>query len=337
MRKMKKIEPLVSVIMSTKDTEISMLKDSIDSILNQSYDNFEFIIVCDGSQNDYNFVNKIKDKRIRIIKHGTSIGLTKSLNEALKVCEGEYIARMDSDDYSLKDRFQTQVDFLNNNQNIDICGTFAKQFGDKNDFIIDLFNNIEDKRAELFIYNRVIHPSVMIRKSFLENNNIIYDEKFKYSQDYELWSRICTIANIYIIPKVCLKYRIHAAQISTAKVKEQNALCKEIYLNDLKRLSDKFSTEDTKYLFYLSKKSEEDISKKEIKQFIKKVLKENNESKIYNNRSLKKVLYYRYFVSNIKRINLLEVIYCTFYSNLIWLYIKKKIAIKKCKNNLKNE
>ena len=98
---------------------------------------------------------------------------------------------MDSDDYSLKDRFQTQVDFLNNNQNIDICGTFAKQFGDKNDFIIDLFNNIEDKRAELFIYNRVIHPSVMIRKSFLWKIQIfsrlwimvknLYDSKYLYN------------------------------------------------------------------------------------------------------------------------------------------------------------
>lgn len=324
---------LVSVIMSTKDTELSMLRDSINSILNQSYSNFEFIIVCDGSEKDYEFISKIEDKRIKIINHKTSLGLTRSLNEALKICKGEYIARMDSDDYSLKNRFQTQVNFLNNNQNIDICGTFAKQFGDKNDFIIDLFNNIEDKKAELFIYNRIIHPSIMMRRSFLEKNNITYDERFKYSQDYELWSRICMIANIYIIPKVCLKYRIHAAQISTAKVEEQNALCERIYLNNLKRLSDKFSDKDTKYLFYLSKKNKEDVSKNELKQFIKKVVKDNNTNKIYNNKSLKRVLYYRYFVSNLKRINLLELIYCGFQSNLIWLYIKKKVITTKCKND----
>lgn len=326
---MKKI--LVSVIMSTKDTEEFMLKDSIDSILNQTYDNFEFIIVCDGSEKDYNFVKRIQDKRIKIIKHENSIGLTKSLNEALKICRGKYIARMDSDDYSLKDRLKIQVDFLEKNQNIDICGTYAKRFGDRNDYIIDVFNEIQDKKAELFIYNRIIHPSVMIRKSFIEKNNIVYDEEFKYSQDYELWSRCCMLTNIYVIPQVCMKYRIHNAQISTAKVEEQNALCKIIYLNNLKRLSEKFLEEDTKYLFYLSKKSTENIPKKQIKQFIKKVIKENYTKKIYNDKSLKKVLYYRYFVSNLKCLNFLDIIYCVFYVNLVRLYIKEKKEITKYK------
>ncbi len=322
---------LVSVIMSTKDTEEVMLKDSIDSILNQTYDNFEFIIICDGSEKDYNFVKKIQDRRIKIIKHETSIGLTKSLNEALKICKGEYIARMDSDDYSLKDRLQIQVDFLENNKNIDICGTYAKRFGDRNDYIIDLFNEIQDKKAELFIYNRIVHPSVMIRRSFLEKNNIVYNEDFKYSQDYELWARCCMITNIYVIPQICLKYRIHNAQISTAKVEEQSLLCKEIYLNNLKRLSENFMEGDTKYLFYLSKKSTDNIDKKNIKQFIKKVIKTNYEKRIYNNKSLRKVLYYRYFISNLKHLSFLDIIFCIIYSNLIGLYIKEKKEIVKDK------
>ena len=321
---------LVSVIMSTKDTKLDMLKDSINSIINQ---NFEFIIVCDGSKDDYDFISKIKDKRIKIIKHEVSLGLTKSLNEALKICKGKYIARMDSDDYSLKDRLKIQVEFLESNLDIDICGTYAKHFGDKNDFIIDLFNKTYEKKAELFIYNRIIHPSIMIRKSFIENNNIIYNENFKYAQDYELWARCCMSTNIYVIPKVCLKYRIHNAQISTAKVKEQNELCKNIYLSNLKRLSDNFKEEDIKYLLYLSKKdTTTNISKKDIQIFINNIIELNKEKNIYDSKSLRKILYYRYFVSNLKRLNFLEFIYCIFEANLIGLYIRKKIKIIKNKN-----
>ena len=104
-----------------------------------------------------------------------------------------------------------------------------------------------------------------------------------------------------------------------------------IYLNNLKRLSEKFSEEDTKYLFYLSKKNTENISKKDIKRFVKNVIKENYIKKIYDNKSLKKVLYYRYFVSNLKRLSFFDIINCIVYSNLIGLYINKKIKIIKCK------
>ena len=139
--------------------------------------------------------------------------------------------------------------------------------------------------------------------------------------------------NIYVIPKVCLKYRIHNAQISTAKVKEQNELCKNIYLSNLKRLSDNFKEEDIKYLLYLSKKdTTTNISKKDIQIFINNIIELNKEKNIYDSKSLRKILYYRYFVSNLKRLNFLEFIYCIFEANLIGLYIRKKIKIIKNKN-----
>lgn len=319
---MKKI-PKISVIMSTYNTDKEFLKSSIESILNQTYSNFEFIIVCDGSVNDFNIINEYDDERIVIIKHDKSVGLTKSLNEAIKISKGEYIARMDSDDISLKNRFMVQLNFLEKNKNINICSTFCKYIGDKNNYNIDLFYKKEQKKAELFIYNRIVHPSIMIRKSFLSDNNILYDENYKYSQDYELWSRCCKITDIYVIPKVCINYRVHAGQISTAKVQEQNELCRNIYTRNLNSIDFPNAIDNTKYLFYLSKKGNYNISYEELKDFINKVVALNRKKNIYDEKELTKILYYRIFVVKFGKMSLFQFFEVFIRGNIIGLILKK--------------
>lgn len=323
----------ISVIMATKDTDEKMLRESIESILKQSFEDFEFIIVCDGSVSNLKICKEYqaKDSRIKIIEHKDSKGLPVSLNEAINVAEGKYIARMDSDDISLKNRFSIQYKFLEKNNNINICSTFAKNFGDKNKYIVNAFNKPKDSKAHLLVYNCAVHPTVMIRRSFLIKNNIRYNPQFKYSQDYELWARCCMITDFYIIPKVCLLYRVHNKQISTAKIKEQNKLCEEIYYNNLKNLDDDDTLSDVKYLMFLGGKTYEKISNIELKNFIKKIIKCNKKKKIYNEVALKKILFFTY-AKMIRRNNNSSIsIFDFFYGHVYSVIIKRTYYLIKCK------
>lgn len=286
-----KNEKLISVIMSTKDTELEMLNASVNSILNQTYSNFEFIIVCDGSDEDYIFLSHINDNRIKLIKHDVSIGLTKSLNECLRIAKGKYIARMDSDDISLKNRLKIEVNFLEKNKNIDICSTYTKTFGLFEKKITGLFKDHDGIKAQLFISNCLVHPAAMIRKSFLLNNNIQYNENFKYSQDYELWNRCSRITRIAIIPKICLLYRMHDRQISTAKLDEQNSLCSKIYEYNLKELGLDSNEYNIDLILSLSGKLHNKYSYEEHLNFIQKILSSVSVKETYNIIKLKKILY----------------------------------------------
>ena len=119
---------LVSVIMSTLNTKEEYLIPAIESILNQTYKNLELIIVIDGGNDDILIKKAFDDNRIKFIKHDTPMGLPYSLNEAIDMCKGDYIARMDSDDISLKNRISEQVNYMNKHREIDICSVFYIKF-----------------------------------------------------------------------------------------------------------------------------------------------------------------------------------------------------------------
>ena len=184
------MEKKVSVIMATYNTPKEYLINAIESILNQTYSNIEFIIVCDGSVADYDIVKKFKDKRIKIILHENNKGLPSSLNEAINMATGEYILRMDSDDISLKDRIKEQVQFLEKHNKIDICGMYAKVFGEKNYIMTVFMHNPKYIGSQLLYRTCLVHPAVAFRASIFKSENIRYDEEFLCAQDFEMWSKI---------------------------------------------------------------------------------------------------------------------------------------------------
>ena len=160
------------------------LESSISSVLNQDFQDFEFLIMNDGSTDDtQNILNKFsKDKRIKIFKNKKNLGLTKSLNLLLAESKGSYVARQDSDDLSISERFTKQLNYIENN-NLDLCGSRA---------IIKGSTRITPNRSyylplniSLKIKNPFIHGSLIFKKSVIEKVNN-YDERFKYSQDYKL-------------------------------------------------------------------------------------------------------------------------------------------------------
>jgi glycosyltransferase EpsE len=162
------------------------LNQSIESILDQTYRNFEFLILDDAStDSSYEQLEAYQklDKRIMIFSNKVNKGLTKSLNILIKKSKGNYIARQDSDDISMKDRFNTQINYLTDGK-YDLCFTRAK-LKDSGKFIPGLSYYIPPK-VSIKYKNPFIHGSLMIKKSVLEKLNY-YDENFYYAQDYKLF------------------------------------------------------------------------------------------------------------------------------------------------------
>ena len=212
----------VSVIMAVYNGD-KYVNDAIESILNQTYQDIEFIIIDDGS-NDKSF--KIiknwaeKEKRIKLIQNPVNIGLTRSLNIAIKFCRGDFIARQDADDISLPYRLEKQIDFLTKNKEFAFCGCNSIRKQNKNqDFIFNFeFNEIE---KNLIVENCFIHPSILIRTDILRKYGV-YNESYYYSQDYELWSRL-----IY-------KYKLKAKNLSE-KLIIMNIPSKKFYKKYLRK------------------------------------------------------------------------------------------------------
>lgn len=182
--------PKISVIMSVFNG-MPYLKESVNSILNQTYTNYEFIIVNDASKDDsLRFLKSLKDKRVRIINNPKNIGLAESLNKALKAANGHYIARMDADDISLTNRFKIQMEFLVTNPKIDICGTWAKLIDENSKLIGEIrkpTNDKEIKKMNKWITG-LIHPSWLGKKSVFEELNG-YNSKYDMVEDYEFLIR----------------------------------------------------------------------------------------------------------------------------------------------------
>ena len=291
-------EPQISVIMSTYNTEKEILLMAINSILNQTYKDFEFIIINDGGD-DINSIELISDERIVTIRHDNRMGLPQSLNEAIHISKGKYIARMDSDDYSLPNRLELQKKFLDNNLNIDICGTYYKYFDRCEKLELNVLNDHESIRCQLFGKNALAHPTVMIRKSFIDKFNIKYSLDFKYSQDFELWTRCLNYGNIAIMPKVCFLYRVHCNQISSNKHEEQMHLYERVLTRNLKNIN--LNEKNIKYLKMFNGLEKVDFLG--LSQFIDEAIEKNDCYLYYDKKKFKNILYYYYIILALKNIN----------------------------------
>ena len=203
--------------MSIQNDENNYLKQSIESILNQSFKNFEFIIVLDGSNQDtFEKVNyyKLKDLRIRVIKQNNQ-GLTKSLNSAIKESKSNLIVRQDYDDISDSKRLEYLYNYMKKNTDIVLSGSNCIKINDKNLIIgkIKVENNSSKLKKQILYFNPLIHPSVIFRKNILKEFNF-YNENYQVSQDYELWSKVSKKYKIGNVNSYLLRLRIHKKSVS---------------------------------------------------------------------------------------------------------------------------
>lgn len=226
--------PKVSVVMPVFNAE-SYINEAIDSILSQTYSDFEFIIINDCSTDlSYNIIKSYEDKRIKIINNEKNLGVCTSLNKALRECKGEFIARMDSDDVAYCDRLEKQVNFLENNKQIVVLGTSVEFIGQKKG--IKVFDNKNLEIQSLF-NNFIVHPTVMMRSEFFKSNNLYYSEKFSTLEDYELWDRVLEKkGKFYILEEPLLKYRVHKNQITQSYSKKYFEQIYALKSRQLKRI-----------------------------------------------------------------------------------------------------
>lgn len=294
----------VSVLMPVYNGE-KYLKEAIDSILSQTYSNFEFLIIDDGSTDkSKEIIKSYKDKRIRLIENETNLGLPKTLNKGLKLAKGKYIVRMDCDDISLPERIEIQVKYMDGNLDVGISGTRYIEL--ENGKVINLPTEFESIKIRLLFHCPINHPSVIIRKSIIIENTLFYDEnKIGELEDYDLWLRSSKFTEITNLAVPLVKYRTHENQL-TKVYKEgiQSGIDDEI-LQQLsvlginptehewrlhKKLQNLLPSEYTKGSRLLP--SDYISHKREVENWFEKIINYNNQKDIYNPSTLKQVLGY---------------------------------------------
>ncbi|URZ06306.1 glycosyltransferase [Clostridium felsineum] len=249
----------LSVVMPVYNSE-KYLSESIESILKQTYSEFEFIIVNDGSTDkSLDIINDYvsKDNRIKLISRTENKGMVYSLNEGLTIAKGKYLARMDADDISLEKRFEKQINYMKKNDDVDILASKVEVFGDVDEekkiaharwYNVDLHkcNDIE----KLFLENCYIaHPSVMMKMSTIRQLKG-YDLRYKRNEDYNLWLR--AISNGYKISmynEKLIMIRMHSdSKINRDKDNYENI--KDIIKSRLSYIKEKFKFENINYVIW---------------------------------------------------------------------------------------
>lgn len=223
-----KKSPLVSVVMSVYNGE-KYLRQAIDSILNQTFKDFEFIIIDDGSKDkSREIINSYHDPRIKLISRENK-GLTFSLNEGIKKAKGKYVARMDADDISHLDRLALEVKRMEEDLNLGLIGSNYTVISLEGNPLAttDVFTHPDDLKVAETLSNQYGHGSVMMRKSVLDKVGL-YDKAVGVVEDYDLFTRISHVAKIANIKKSLYFWRSNPKGVSRSNYETQLKLTDKI-------------------------------------------------------------------------------------------------------------
>lgn len=209
----------VSVVMPVYNGE-KYLREAIDSILTQTFTDWEFWIINEFGSNDgtAEIVAEYarKDERFHLVQNQERLGLAESLNLGFRLSQGEYIARLDADDLAHPERFAKQVALMDTNPNVGICGTWQHHFGTDTEWIHKAPATAEQSKANLLFYCDLCHSTLMLRRSVWVQNNFFYDNRY-FSEDYQLWTRAISVTDIVNIPEVLGEYRVGEDNITAKK------------------------------------------------------------------------------------------------------------------------
>lgn len=224
---------LVSVIMAVHNGE-PYLAEAVESILGQTFADFDFVIVDDGSTDgSAEVVLGYADPRIRLLRNPANLGLIASLNRAVEAADGVYLARMDADDVSLPGRFTEQVAFLERHPEVGVLGAGVQMFGVRDGSIVPAPADPGDLACALPFHNPLAHPTAMLRGAVLRRAGLRYDPSFVHAEDYELWTRCAEVSLLANLPEILLRYRTHAANISVVHAAAQRATADRIRRREL--------------------------------------------------------------------------------------------------------
>lgn len=214
--------PLVSVLMPVYNAE-KYLAEAIESILNQSYTNFEFLIFNDGSTDaSAEIVNQYPDERIRFIHIPENIGYVPHLNAGIEMARGKYIARMDADDISHPQRLEKQVAFLETNPAIGLVGTAVNIFSANGPIYTWVPEQAHEAAKCYLLFDTCFaHPSVMLRREVLLRQHLRYDATYMPAEDYKFWASMVQVCQVANLAEALLNYRESDTQISQQKSQVQ--------------------------------------------------------------------------------------------------------------------
>jgi len=218
---------VVSVVMPVYNAE-KFLREAIDSILAQTFSDFEFIIINDGSTDGTKeIILSYDDPRIVYLENEQNYGICVTLNRGLDEARGKYIARMDSDDISMPERFAKQVEYMDSHSEIGVLGTDIEVFGEGiTNYIFTQSYETNMCSAGLLFNPSFAHPTVFLRTETIRNNNLRYKDEFRGLEDLKLWWDCAKVAKLANLPIVLLRYRKHLAQetknVNPRKIQQSN-------------------------------------------------------------------------------------------------------------------
>ena len=244
---------IISIVMPVYNTKAEYLKESIESVLNQTFTDFEFIIVDDGSTDTscVELIESYKDHRIRLIKNKHDF--IDSLNRGIKESKGRYIARMDSDDIMMPNRLQVQYDYMEAHPEVDVCGSWIKLIGTGTGKVE---SPIEHKEiiTTMLLHNPIAHPTVMLRKeTVLVEKKDLYKKGYNYAEDYKLWTDLVIQGfKISIIPVTLLYYRRSPNQITNQYIEEVYITSVKIRMEYVEEIMEKIVDQNDEYMSFFT-------------------------------------------------------------------------------------
>lgn len=243
------MNPNISVVMPVYNVEKYVFA-AVQSILKQTFENFELIIIDDASTDmTYDIVNKFQDKRIIKLQNKKNIGIANTLNKGIQLAHGEFIVRMDGDDISKSNRFEKQLNFMQSNPELMISGTHMDLISSEGNFIKQQKKEIgkEEIRIGLFFgHTALAHSSIIIRKQLLDSYCLRYDSAFQYAEDYDLYCRSTQYSLMNNLEESLIQYRIHDDSVSRKYHFQQQIDAKAALYLHLRRLRIPFSYEQFK-------------------------------------------------------------------------------------------
>jgi glycosyltransferase involved in cell wall biosynthesis len=287
--------PLISVIMPSYNNG-PYIGSAIESILNQTYGNFELLIIDDGSNDNTNIVlNSLSDSRIKVIRNHQRLGLVNSLNIGIECAIGEYIARMDTDDIAEPIRLREQLSYLKKNPDCIFIGSWFIKFKDKKFKKCKLPTNYKYLSTVLLLHNSFAHPTIMGKTELFKKEK--YRNEFKDAEDYDLIVRLSKYGKIANIPKYLLYYRIHNKSISIAQKESQIINSNQIRLNLINEIGIKPTEQERdihlNMLCDLHKPFKN--SPVQLMKWINKIINANKKYNKYPSIYLRIILYLRFF------------------------------------------
>ena len=307
------------------------LPEAIESILKQTFTDFEFIIINDGSTDaSENIIKLFKDERIVYINNERNLGLIDSLNSGLKIAKGRYIARMDADDIALDNRLELQVQKFKDNPNAIVVGSdYYLLSGSKLSYIKS--NNDSDyNKAVLFFAPCFCHPTVMMKNVFTEKD-IFYNWDYKHAEDYKLWTDLFSLGEFLNVDKALLKYRSHETQISTKNKEAQLQISKKIRFDLCKKLNFSLSQDQFNTLNVIGNntfiKGIDELNK--IENCLLQLKSENAERKVFNQKSFD-VFLHKFWADSCGNSNIGLAAY-SIYTKSVLSKVTKLTIDQKCK------